>query len=389
MIEQWSFVPFDVGVSLSARLDRVKLSDDWSIQSEAEVTENIVGQRVRSWTKCHDSYVYLNELGFGIYVYKSAHWPEAQVQPSIVLEILEQRRILHRTAIAGGGDLSELIRQLKEDIRNACSLRLTRPNIFGGIPYVLSIYLINAAIRKTVTQSQALLALLEPSLIDSSDDREAGTTLDNSQRLSLIKRLHWETYPDLAKDYDVSEDTNAYMSWAGVVVVFNPESLTAPHVRRLYRETEVRTQLAWSMAYYARKWCEAEQRGRRLSSDVAEQLRYNLAPIVRRAVELSDASMASRVRQILQGLDSSSGLSTQILAAQAGLADLESYIDFLRERRQRRYNRFVETALFVVASAQIIPILFPTPLIHTRHPALEVILLIVFVALICLAIIRR
>ena len=395
MIEQWSFVPFDSGASLSGQLDRINLPAEWVPLKETEISKNRVGQGVRGWiipeTAPTDGsrYLYLNEQGFGIYVARTNLWPNAQMEPGIVVDILDVRRKLHIEAISGEGELALQIKVIARYIQEVYSLRRSRPDIFKGVPYVLSIYLSDLISEKQIRKTQALLALIEPSLIDSSDDPEANLSRTHTDRIALIRKLQPETYPDLINDYDRSEDAHAYMSWAGVVVLFDSTSPAAPHVRRTYRELEVRTQLAWSMSYFARKWCEASQRERRLPDRVAEELRYRIAPIVRRAVELSDASVGTRMRMILQGLDTSSGLSAQILAAKAGLEDLESYVEFLREKQRIRYNRFVEAALFILACIQAVPIFFQTPLINTPHRFLGLSILVAFAALAILAIIRR
>lgn len=374
-------------------LDRISLPSNWVPLRETDISENRIGQRLRGWEDAPDYFLYLTQQGFGILVKRTLHLPDAHIKAGIVLDILAARRQLHREAISGQGQLASQVRNINDTIHISCSSKRARPDIFDGIPYILSIFLadpISKASNQYGPQHQkALLALIEPSLVDTSDDPDMGIYLTEADRLTMMKNLQVASYPDLMRDYDLSEDTQAFMSWAGVVVLFDTTSPTTPHIRRLYRELEVRTQLAWSMSYYARKWCEVAQHGKKLSDKIAEELRYQMTPIVRRATELSDPSIATRPRRIFEGLDASSGLSAQIAAAQAGLADLESYINYLRERQRHRYNRFVEVALFLLACIQAIPILFKTPLTHTRHPVVVIAVFAALAFLIILLIVRR
>lgn len=369
MILQISFIPFDIGfaIDLSEPAPQTLRGFRFFEEQDREIN-GLLGTDLLTFESDDGRFrFYLNIFGFCVLRIQTNAYDDILDAPTVG-KILYDRRNTHCEIIKGTHSINRQIKKFKNEIERIYPLRKRksmRPIFWQNCPYVMSVYFIKEprGFGQTETdRKRALAALIEPSIVDAEDTPFLEIENNPTQISEIIKKLRIGNYKDSLQDYDISDQVQAFISWANVVVAVKTDELLEDTIK-IYSSLEVRLQLAWVMSFYINEW-----RNLALEKEVrwheVEETKWNLVRIHRTTTNLLDASIGTRYQTIFEKLIETSGLIKQINEARDGLDLASQYVDFIRERREARYRIIVEICLFIFGFCQLVPLLFKTPIIE-------------------------
>lgn len=371
MIRHIAFLPFEIGMPLEGRLSELEIP---GLEPTAATKQGAtLSTDVRFWSDGGERVIALNHLGFGILA-TLVQQSSKPLNPNTVAMLLVRRAEFHRDAIAGTVEDVKSLIAIKDQIARQCSRaqgKRKRPDLWECVPYVVSLFFLQTETCFQDLQASAqrsVAALLEPSLVNCSDDAGAP---DMSLVAQLVDELELGRTGGLCKDVDISPHVEVFMSWAGVVVL-TQDGLELQESEELFRYLEVRTQLAWSMAHFCRLWCIHHQGKGKIPARVTSELRLRITPIVRQAVKMTQATSTTRFRQLSDALGQTSELSAEVGSAEVALADLTEFTEIQVLSSRRKYERAVAIALFILTSSQVLPVFFHEPIYSVRMTPLVI-----------------
>ncbi|MDQ3580940.1 MAG: hypothetical protein M3495_04680, partial [Pseudomonadota bacterium] len=304
----------------------------------------------------------LSEQGFGLLLARW-HYEVDLCDYTEVAEVLKDRSEHHQEVRRGSHRDSLLIREIKDNALAGIGARerkRARPDIWPTPPYTLSFFYAPQAAAACLATDDAIrctYALLEPSQVLLSDTEALETTHDLHAR--AIESLNCERFRAQFFDIDLKAGVTTFASWAGLVV-FDEHQSDLLH----YESLEIRLQFAWLRAHFIRQWAELVLRTERTSAAALGSFAIEMAPIIRQARRLIDASVSTRDQQLFDQLVVTSDLKREADSASEAVDDVREFSENLRNAARRKYDLTVELLLFIVALLQGLPLLYDTPLLH-------------------------
>jgi len=377
-----SLVPFDLGAS-DRDVCRASLEDLGYSQAGLSAMEaRTLGPGVDRFShQSRDWDLYVDEGGFGVARLKHEQPAELGDERAVAAHLLARRKC-HRDHRRGTADLCKEIELIRREVLSRVQ-PTARQGLWEGVPYVFSFFLLERAPGAlTDDEKRCLRVLSEPSVVDEArlDTGDVGLIADE------IALLPIPGADEALADIDLSPRVTAHATWAGLAVMHEPGQATK--TEEIYVSLEARVQLAWSAAFFARRWCErSTQRGVVKVGEV-EELRRSVLSAVRRAGRISDAAIPTRFRGILAEMVATSGLDEEAEHAEGALAEVERSLAAAERRERRRYTRIIEGLLALVAVTQIIPLIHEGPLVRVSTTAAVAVLAALVAALLLMVRLR-
>ena len=377
-----SLVPFDLGAS-DRDVCRASLEDlGYSLAEQSAMEARTLGPGVDRFShQSRDWDLSVDEGGFGVARLKHEQPAELGDERAVAAHLLARRQC-HRDHRRGTADLCKEIELIRREVLSRVQ-PTARQGLWEGVPYVFSFFLLERAPGAlTDDEERCLRVLSEPSVVDEArlDTGDVGLIADE------ITSLPVSGADEALADIDLSPRVTAHATWAGLAVMHEPGQATK--TEEIYVSLEARVQLAWSAAFFARRWCErSTQRGVVKVGEV-EELRRSVLSAVRRAGRISDAAIPTRLRGILAEMVATSGLDEEAEHADAALAEVERSLAAAERRERRRYTRIIEGLLALVAVTQIIPLIHEGPLVRVSTTAAVAVLAALIATLLLMARLR-
>ncbi len=366
MITRISIIPFDLGGAVDETVIEALDHEGFSELPLEETAKPLIGLKVSQWISNDNeakTVLYVESRGFGVAVDKETHNAEFSNHKDVV-NLLEQRWQLHKQVCEGSHPLAQKI----ENLRNQLTRRFgdtIRWSTWSGILYVFSFYVAeDADPSQLLKHRNALLgiaALSEPSKVGYGD-LEFKTQNDEIAHNKVIERIQKLDPADLPPDVETSTEIYCGATWASLIVVGLSDKPTT--TIRTYELLEVRTQIAWFVAYQVRRWCETTlAQWTEIKSSALDELRWQVLPLLLEVKQLSHASMSTRYSEILQTLRHTSRLEQEIEATEQALKWAYEIAERVERQKRHRYERAVEALLGVLAVLQLSTLIHEVPLV--------------------------
>jgi len=374
-----SLVPFDLGAS-DRQVCRESLEGvGYSLAEPSAMEARTLGPRVERYShQSRDWDLYVDEDGFGVARLRHDR-PATFGDTHAVAAHLVARRKCHRDHRRGTADLCKEIELIRRQVLSRVQLtapkgfwnrikwtwrgapkpapQTARQGLWEGVPYVFSFFLLERAPGAlTDDEKRCLRAVTEPSLIDEA--------LINQGRVELIAdeiaSLPILGLDEALADIDESPGVTAHATWAGLAVMHGPGQAT--ETEEIYVSLEACVQLAWSAAFFARRWCERQTQAGAFKVGEVEELRRSALSAARRPRRISDAAIPTRLRAILAKMAATSGLDEEVEHAEAALAKIARSLAATERLEQRLFQIFAWVMVGLLAATQIFPLLHEGPL---------------------------
>lgn len=358
-----SLVPFDLGAS-GREVCRESLEDlDYSLDELSAIEARTLRPQVERYShQSHDWILYVDEDGFGVACLRFVRSAELGDAGAVAAHLLA-RRECHRDHRRGTAELCKEIERMRRQVLSRVQ-PTARQGLWEGVPYVFSFFLLERAPGPlTDDERRCLRALSEPSVVDEArlDTGDVGLIADEIALLPITGA------DEALADIDLSPRVTAHATWAGLAVMHEPGQATK--TEEIYMSLEACVQLAWSAAFFARRWCERSTQPGVVKVGEVEELRRSVLSAVRRARRISDAAIPTRFRAILTEMVATSGLDEEAEHAEGALAEVERSLAAAERRERRRYTRIIEGLLALVAVTQIIPLIHEGPIVNASTAA--------------------
>jgi len=388
-----SLVPFDLGSS-DRDVCRESLRDlGYSKRMPSPIEARTLGPGVTRFShRSRDWDLYVDEGGFGVarlrYEQSAALGDAGAVAAHLVA-----RRKCHEGLLGGGAELCEEIDRMRSDVVRRVqpeprqglwdkikpmSRKVPEPaqptarqGFWDGVPYEFSFFLL-ARTPGPLTDDEArcLRALSEPSLIDEG--------LLGQGRVEPIAEeiasLPVSGLDEALADIDRSPRVTAHATWAGLAVMHGPGQAT--ETEEIYVSLEVRVQLVWSAAFFARRWSERSPQAGAVQVGEVEELRLSVLSAARRVRRISDAAIPTRFRAILAEMAATSGLDEEAEHADAAFARMERSLAAAERRGHERLTVALAAATFFLLANEILPLAFKRFLVNPLAPVVVAVALV-------------
>ena len=358
----------------------------YSLAEPSAMEARTLGPRVERYLhQSHDWDLYVDEGGFGVARLKHEQPAELGDARAVAAHLLARRKC-HRDHRRGTADLCKEIELIRREVLSRVqptaprgfwnrikwiwrgapkpAPQTARQGLWEGVPYVFSFFLLERAPGAlTDDEKRCLRVLSEPSVVDEA-------RLDTGDVGLIADEIALQPIPgadEALADIDLSPRVTAHATWAGLAVMCEPGQATK--TEEIYMSLEACVQLAWSAAFFARRWCERSTQPGVVKVGEVEELRRSVLSAVRRTRRISDAAIPTRFRAILTEMVATSGLDEEAEHAEGALAEVERSLAAAERRERRRYTRIIEGLLALVAVTQIIPLIHEGPLVNASTAA--------------------
>lgn len=306
--------------------------------------------------------LYIYTFGIGVFAIKDSDY--LIVNDKYAVDYCERRKTTHHDLLNGthifSNKILSVIQMLRECIRtNHKIIRITADENWEnhGLSYVMTVSAIQiSSLAKfgyqdlSEIEKRNLMIMLEPGIAHQEDTLlfDSGISAECIDPYSIEITNHHPT------NWLKSNDAGLYISWAAVVIYANH---IADESIKYLEYLEVDLQAMWMYVYcmyYVISHCNQKQ----MKMSVLKKELFSFKKMYNEFTSSNDSSVAEYFINIRNELIRTSGIEKE----------KEKYVEYLEycieetlslnEERSRKYTIISEILLFIIAYAQIIPLLY-------------------------------
>jgi len=365
-----SLVPFDLGSSDRDVCQESLEASGYTQTGRSPMEKRTLGPRVDKYShQSHDWDLSVDEGGFGVARLRYVRSAELGDAHAVAAHLLARRQC-HKDHRRGTAELCNEIELTRREVLSRVQ-PTARQGLWEGVPYVFSFFLLERAPGAlTDDEERCLRALSEPSVVDEArlDTGDVGLIADE------ITSLPISGADEVLADIDLSPRVTAHATWAGLAVMHEPGQATK--TEEIYVSLEVRVQLAWSAAFFARRWCERSTQAGAVKVGEVEELRRSVLSAVRRAGRISDAAIPTRLRAILAKMAATSGLDEEVEHAEAALVKIARSLAAAERLEHEKLPIVLAAATFLLVANEILPLISKRFLVNPLTPVVVAVALV-------------
>lgn len=367
-IRPYRNIPFDIGAALDEK-DLALIRDSFSEQGLAELQ---IPKLMQSFSRYIRFVFKLNEnirlyiYSFGIGVFDLRDDDYIIRSEKYAADYCESRKAGHHDILKGKHKYSGVIFSIVNWLRrivfsNHKRLRITANETweYNGLSYIMTVSVIQ--LTDTVRfnyqdlssiEQRNLLIMLEPGIVHQEDSllidaRDSNavydpySTEDSTEQQTLVNWIR-------------SNNMGLYISWAAVIIYAN--KINDNSIRYIeYMEADL--QAMW-MYIYCMYYVVTHKKGSEMKVSELKKELFSFKRMYNEFADSDDSSIAEYFRNIRNELIRTSGIEDE-------KGKYLEYLNFciedtisLNEEKARKYSVFTEILLFIIAYAQIAPLLY-------------------------------
>jgi len=227
------------------------------------------------------------------------------------------------------------------------------------ISYVFGFYLIESDEEIGLEDRKLIKILAEPSIVGIDDMKPCV----NPVRLALAVETK-EGFLDQIRDIDISSGCELYVTWATLVSV-----VKSPHLvedtKDMLISLEARLQLVWNRCYRTSIFSDDIFRKNSSISDI-NKFYWSFVNSLDDAKSLLTSTLSSRASVVFDELVRTSRVAGEIDRLKDKVNLVEKYLNQQREKNSIKYQRTIETLLFITALSQVVPLFFESPVFNNH-----------------------
>lgn len=360
-------IPFDIGAALDEK-DTTAIGDSFSKQGFDEMP---IPALMKSFSKYirfvfrinEDIRLYIYSFGIGVFTMRDDDF--AILDEKYAAEYCESRKTGHHNILKGNHKYSGLIFSIVDCLRkliasNHNDIRITANKKWenNGLSYVMTVSAIQLNDAEQFSyqdlnfvEQRNLLIMLEPGIVHQEDsllieNYDGSTGFDPYSIESLTEQM--------PTNWMRSKDMGLYISWAAVIIYSNR---TDDNSARYIEYMEADLQAMW-MYVYCLYYAITHKKGKEMKVSELKKELFSFRRMYNEFTDSSDSSIAEYFENIRNELIRTSGIEEE----------KEKYLEYLNfciedtmslnEEKARKYSVFSEILLFIIAYAQIAPLLY-------------------------------
>lgn len=366
-IRPYRNIPFDIGASLNEKdICSIKCSF-----AEKGLTEEQIPQMMQSFSmyirfvfKVNENIrLYIYSYGIGVFTLRDDDYSISSEKYAV--DYCGSRKATHHSILKGNHKYSALLYSVMNWLRKSVALnhkktRMTSNETWehNGPSYVMTVSAvqINDTLRfgfqdLSNIEQRNLLIMLEPGIVHQEDS----LLMDSLNNEIVFDPYSLEDFNEQKPvNWMRSSDMGLYISWAAVVIYTKElDDNSAKYIE--YMEADL--QAMWMYVYCMYYVTTHRKKKETKASDLKKEL-FSFKRMYNEFMESDDTSVAEYFRNIRNELIRTSEIEEE---KEKYLEYLNFCIDdtiSLNEEKSRKYSVFSEILLFIIAYAQIAPLLY-------------------------------
>lgn len=222
------------------------------------------------------------------------------------------------------------------------------------INYVFGFYLLESLDGLNPEEQKLIKVLAEPSIVGIDDTKPCAV----SKVCNLAVKTK-ETFLTQIADCEISADAELYITWATLVSVVASPNLV-DDTKDMLISLEVRLQLVWNRCYSMSNFSDDIFTNKLKISDISK-FYWSFVTSLDDAKSVLTSTLSSRASAIFDGLLKTSKVAGEIERLRDKVDLLEKYLFQQREKASLKYQRTIESLLFITALSQVVPLFFQAP----------------------------